>query len=155
MAIILYQGNRNDELSLIRIRWSKAVNLFYSIFILAFASYYFLVRYEFFSPEWDYMISIVMSLSIYGIGYMAFTQPTIFNGIFLNQVFAVMGIYRNIPMFMTDDNNFTVFALPSRINYTTRQCCAHRLTHIGTDIYSAVESSVLYPFKGVLPQTKT
>jgi AraC-like DNA-binding protein len=85
--VIKYQEDRNDELSSIRIRWSKAVNLFFSTFIISYSTYYVLVNYDFFQPQWDYMISIVMSLAIYGIGYMAFTQPEIFNGIFLNKVF--------------------------------------------------------------------
>ena len=87
ILITRYQEKGEDELASIRIRWSKAINLFYSAFIIAFASYYFLVGFDFFQREWDYMISVVMSLSIYGIGYMAFTQPRIFNGIFLHQVF--------------------------------------------------------------------
>jgi AraC-like DNA-binding protein len=54
---------------------------------LAYSSYFFLVGFDFFEVGWDYMISAVMSLAIYGIGYMAFTQPQIFNGIFLQQIF--------------------------------------------------------------------
>ncbi len=85
--ILSYEKNKDDELAAIRIRWSRALNTFFSAFILAYASYYILVQFDFFNEEWDYLISVVMSLAIYGIGYMAFTQPSIFNGIFLHQVF--------------------------------------------------------------------
>ena len=82
-----YKRNRDDELAAIRVRWSRSLNIFFSAFILAYSSYFFLVGFDFFEVGWDYMISAVMSLAIYGIGYMAFTQPQIFNGIFLQQIF--------------------------------------------------------------------
>ncbi len=85
--IQLHKEDTQDELAAIRIRWSQTITAFFTAFIVAYTSYYVLVQFDFFKIEWDYMISIVMSLAIYGIGYMAFTQPKIFNGIFLQQVF--------------------------------------------------------------------
>jgi len=97
IIIARYRLNKTDELAAIRIRWSRWLSGFLFAFILAYLSYYILVQFDFFNPHWDYMISIVMSISIYGIGYMAFTQPRIFNGIFLHQVF-VPKKYKTSPL---------------------------------------------------------
>ena len=50
-------------------------------------SYYVLVKFSFFNDEWDYMISIMMSISIYAIGYFIFKQPSVFDGEFFSNLF--------------------------------------------------------------------
>ena len=71
----------------LRAKWSKALLFLYGTFTLAYSSYYILVRFPFFNNEWDYAISIVMSFSIYTIGYFVIKEPQIFNGEFFSEVF--------------------------------------------------------------------
>lgn len=78
---LVYQNrDATTEYTKVRLNWSKVLLSLYSLFILSYISYYVLVNFSFFSPEWDYMISIMMSISIYTIGYFIFKQPSVFNG---------------------------------------------------------------------------
>jgi len=58
--------------------WTKIVNAGMLTYMVAFVSYFVLVRCSFFSPEWDYTISLVMALGILGIGYMGLVQKRVF-----------------------------------------------------------------------------
>ena len=71
----------------VRHRWFRYVLGFYTLFCLAYLSYYVLVLFPFFNPNWDYAISITMALGIYGVGYMAYTESRIFNGELLTHLF--------------------------------------------------------------------
>lgn len=64
----------------LRKKWTRFLTRLFSVFTLAYASYFILVNFEFFNATWDYAISVVMAVGIYGIGYMAYTEPQIFNG---------------------------------------------------------------------------
>jgi len=75
------------EYTKVRTKWSKALISLYSLFVLSYISYYVLVNFEFFNSQWDYMISITMSLSIYTIGYFIFKQPKVFDGEFFANLF--------------------------------------------------------------------
>ena len=81
--------NRKDssEYNTIRNRWSLVLATLYALFIVAYLSYYILVNFEFFDAEWDYAISIMMTFSIYTIGYFIFKQPQVFDGEFYAKVF--------------------------------------------------------------------
>lgn len=76
-----------SEYKKIRSNWANVLTWLYGTFIFAYVSYYILVNFEFFNDEWDYAISIAMSLSIYTIGYFIFKQPDVFNGEFFAAVF--------------------------------------------------------------------
>jgi len=52
--------------------------VFLGLFTLAFASYFILVRFPFFSNEWDYAISFVMSAGIYSVGGLLALLPAVF-----------------------------------------------------------------------------
>ena len=85
---LIYKSEKQQgEFHRIRSIWSKTLASFYTIFILAYASYYIMVKLPFFSSEWDYAISITMSASIYAIGYFIFKQPQVFDGEFYAQLF--------------------------------------------------------------------
>ncbi|MEM7161722.1 MAG: helix-turn-helix domain-containing protein [Bacteroidota bacterium] len=71
---------KQSEYLHLRYRWCKILLSLYGLFILSYLSYYVLVMFPFFNEQWDYMISIVMSASIYTIGYFVFKEPQIFNG---------------------------------------------------------------------------
>lgn len=71
----------------LRNRWSKILTSLYSVFILSYVSYYVLVRFPFFNSEWDYLISITMSVSIYTIGFFIYKQPKVFDGEFYAHLF--------------------------------------------------------------------
>ncbi|MCH2489470.1 MAG: helix-turn-helix domain-containing protein [Flavobacteriales bacterium] len=70
----------SSQYSALRRRWANTLLFLFGVFILAYISYYTLVNFAFFNPQWDYMISISMSVSIYAIGYFVIKQPSIFDG---------------------------------------------------------------------------
>src|SRR5215831_14595364 len=61
-------------------QWLKKVVLFYSGFALAAISYWLLVWAGWLKVEYDYLISVTMSVFIYMVGYLGFRQPEIFHG---------------------------------------------------------------------------
>ncbi|GAB5417249.1 MAG: hypothetical protein Crog4KO_21150 [Crocinitomicaceae bacterium] len=68
-------------------KWMRTVFTFFWLFTAAYGSYYALSNFAFFNLGWDYAISISMSLGIYGIGFLALKQPSIFNGDLFQRVF--------------------------------------------------------------------
>jgi len=85
--LIIKNKNLNTEYTKVRYTWSKVLLSLYSLFILSFISYFVLVNFSFFNSEWDYMISIMMSISIYTIGYFIFKQPKVFDGEMFSNLF--------------------------------------------------------------------
>ena len=71
----------------LRQKWIGFLMKFFLLFIVGYTSYYVLISFPFFNSNWDYAISMVMSIGIYGIGYMVFTEPQIFNGELLAHIF--------------------------------------------------------------------
>ncbi|WP_020532863.1 helix-turn-helix domain-containing protein [Flexithrix dorotheae] len=66
-------------------KWAQILMTSFGIFIFSYASYFVLVQFPFFKVEYDYFISITMSLSIFMIGYMGFQQPKIFDQVMESQ----------------------------------------------------------------------
>ena len=89
LIILLINKNRaiTGEYTRVRRRWATVLICLYTLFVLAYVSYYVLVNFSFFSDEWDYMISIMMSISIYAIGYFIIRQPQVFDGEFYANLF--------------------------------------------------------------------
>lgn len=58
--------------------WTKVVARGMGLYVLAFISYFVLVRCSFFNPEWDYAISFAMALGILAIAYMGLVQKRVF-----------------------------------------------------------------------------
>lgn len=89
LSFNLIQKNKTPlgEYTKVRHTWAKVLTTLYALFVLSYTSYYVLVNFSFFNIEWDYMISIMMSLSIYTIGYFIFKQPQVFDGEFYAQLF--------------------------------------------------------------------
>ena len=85
--LVYKNTDMNSEFSKVRNRWTRILSGLYFLFVLAYISYYVLVNFSFFNDQWDYMISIMMSLSIYTIGYFIFMQPQIFNGELYSHLF--------------------------------------------------------------------
>lgn len=86
-VVLLFHVKRNNsnaasEYATIRNKWATVLASLYSLFLLAYLSYFILVNFDFFNDQWDYAISFTMSLSIYAIGYFIFKQPAVFNGEF-------------------------------------------------------------------------
>ena len=71
----------------VRRKWTRSLAWLYTIFTIAYVSYYLLVRLEFFNPYWDYGISFTMTFAIYTIGYFVFKEPAVFNGELLHKLF--------------------------------------------------------------------
>ena len=74
-----FQNTRN--------KWAKFLINLFTVFVIAYLSYFILVIFPFFNPQWDYAISFAMSVSIYGIGYMVYREPSIFNGELMANLF--------------------------------------------------------------------
>jgi AraC-like DNA-binding protein len=85
--IVIKNKDKSGAFKVLRYRWVIVLNSLYLTFVLAYASYYALVGFEFFNAQWDYMISLTMSLSIYAIGFFIFKQPQVFDGEFYTQLF--------------------------------------------------------------------
>jgi AraC-like DNA-binding protein len=61
-------------------RWALTLNGFFVGFIIAYTSYYILVRFSFFNVAWDYHISAVMTAFIYLIAWSGYTRRAVFDG---------------------------------------------------------------------------
>jgi AraC-like DNA-binding protein len=70
----------NTEFARLRKTWTNTLILLFSLFALAYLSFYILVRFPFFNPAWDYAVSFSMTLGIYAIGYFVYKEPSVFNG---------------------------------------------------------------------------
>jgi AraC-like DNA-binding protein len=87
IRLIHLNKQNNSEYTKVRYNWARVLITLYSLFIASYISYYVLVNFSFFNSEWDYMISLMMSISIYTIGYFIFKQPEVFNGELFTQLF--------------------------------------------------------------------
>jgi AraC-like DNA-binding protein/uncharacterized membrane protein len=85
--LIIKNSADKTEYSKVRSKWAKALITLYTLFVLSYISYYVLVNFAFFNDQWDYMISITMSISIYAIGFFIFKQPQVFDGEFYANLF--------------------------------------------------------------------
>lgn len=56
----------------------RHILILFAIFWLAQLSYVILIRFSFFNKDWDYMISLAMTLCIFSIGSMSFHRPEYF-----------------------------------------------------------------------------
>ncbi|WP_353777811.1 helix-turn-helix domain-containing protein [Winogradskyella sp. 3972H.M.0a.05] len=82
------KGNKgNTQYAKIYRRWTRALLVSFSVFIFSYISYFVLYRFAFFNQNWDYMISLSMSISIYLIGYFVYKEPEIFNGQLFSNLF--------------------------------------------------------------------
>ncbi|MCC7245133.1 MAG: helix-turn-helix transcriptional regulator [Saprospiraceae bacterium] len=61
--------------------WGVTISLCFAGFALAYLSYFVLVRFAFFNLQWDYHISLMMSLFIWVIAWAGYTQPDVFDGL--------------------------------------------------------------------------
>ena len=87
LFVIQQHKSIDSQYKRLRHRWANVLNTLYLIFIGAYAAYYILVNFEFFNSQWDYMISLTMSISIYAIGFFIFKQSEVFDGEFYAQLF--------------------------------------------------------------------
>lgn len=60
-------------------KWSRIISYGFTAYTIAFLSYFVLVDTSFFSPQWDYAISLVMALGILAIAYMGLIQKQVFS----------------------------------------------------------------------------
>ncbi len=85
--LILINKDKTSQYTRLRHNWANILVTLYALFIVSYALYYILVGFPFFNSQWDYFISIVMSISIYTIGFFIFKQPQVFDGEFYSQLF--------------------------------------------------------------------
>ena len=84
---VLIKGEPTKNSLLLRNQWARYILNFFLAFIISYSSYYILSKFDFFNPNWDYAISIVMSVGICGIGYMTFREQQVFNGELFSSLF--------------------------------------------------------------------
>ncbi len=135
---LVYKNNELDtEYKKVRYNWSKVLITLYTLFILSYISYYVLVNFSFFNNQWDYMISIMMSASIYTIGFMIIKQPRIFDGeLFTNLFIPIQNkkesfetsllneFYENLTVYMEKekpyiDNELRLVNLADKVGFST------------------------------------
>ncbi len=75
--------------------WFRWLNGLFAGFILSYASYFILVRFDFFNNSWDYMISFSMMFFIYFIAWFGYLQPKVFSGFTLAESITETPRYRN------------------------------------------------------------
>ncbi|WP_282080922.1 AraC family transcriptional regulator [Aquimarina algiphila] len=85
--ITFQKNDQKHQYEIIRKKWSTFLIHLFLIFIIAYVSYYVLVKFSFFNIHWDYAISFSMTIAIYSIGYMVYKEPSIFNGELLSKLF--------------------------------------------------------------------
>jgi len=85
--ISFHQIDKKSQYEIIRKKWCSFLVTLFTIFTIAYISYYVLVKFSFFNIHWDYAISFTMSFGIYAIGYMVYKEPSIFNGELLFKLF--------------------------------------------------------------------
>jgi AraC-like DNA-binding protein len=79
-AMLIYLMTKNEWQVDANIRvWTRIIAWGMIAYTLAFLSYFLLVQCSFFSPEWDYSISLVMALGILAVAYMGLLQRRIFS----------------------------------------------------------------------------
>ena len=80
-------AGEEDDMAMIRRKWSRTLLWLYTGFLLGNVTYYVLIRTPFFSIEWDYGISLAMTVFIYVVGYLGYRQPEAFAGELWPQAF--------------------------------------------------------------------
>ena len=75
-------------------QWVRLIAFFFGIYALAYASYFVLVRFSFFNQQWDYHISLIMTLMIFLIASYAYLYPAVLEGLRPREAFH-SGKYRN------------------------------------------------------------
>ncbi|MCB0689277.1 MAG: AraC family transcriptional regulator [Saprospiraceae bacterium] len=77
---------KKEELGFRENRWLKCFVGSYFGFVIAFASYIFLVRFELMDPSYDYFIDILIVAFISILSFFGFVQPEVFAGRSIRQV---------------------------------------------------------------------
>ncbi|GGG26554.1 hypothetical protein GCM10011344_29130 [Dokdonia pacifica] len=85
--IKIHKPSKENLATQLRSKWITFLLSLFSLFVFAYISYYVLVKFSFFNATWDYAISFTMAIGVYGIGYMVYMEPKIFNGELLTSLF--------------------------------------------------------------------
>jgi AraC-like DNA-binding protein len=75
-------------------RWIWVLSLGFALFSLSYISYFILSRFPFFNLQWDYQISLSMTLLIFAIAYLGYIQPSVFDDLDWNLISTAK---KNIP----------------------------------------------------------
>ena len=81
------QRANNHQSIVMRKRWLITIVSMYGAFVLSYLSYFLFYRHPSFSIGHDYLISAVMTISIYVIAYIGYLRPQIISGLHLSQFF--------------------------------------------------------------------
>lgn len=78
VVIFLFQKISRTQVAVKQ--WFVYITSLFALFVVSFASYYFLVWLGWLTPTWDYMISFSMTIFIYALLWLGYLQNKTFNG---------------------------------------------------------------------------
>lgn len=172
-GLILRNREVNSEYTKVRHTWSTTLVTLYALFLISYASYYILVGFSFFNSQWDYMISIMMTVSIYTIGYFIFKQPQVFNGEFYAQLFIpkdhkketyqvslINDLYNIVTSYMEQkkpyiDNEFRLVHLADQLRFSTHLLSKVINRKSGKNFNKFVNEYRLIEAEGLLSETSS
>ncbi len=72
---ILFIRKKKSSSTPMQFRWYRTIVLLFTAYTLSYASYYLVSRWPVFNEYWDYLIALIMSIGLYGIGIMGYFKP--------------------------------------------------------------------------------
>lgn len=84
-----------EETALIRKKWLKILLSLYAAFLFSYLTYFLIANQPFFELAYDFLISAIMTISIYIISFLGFKRPQIFSGELFKKVFLQEKKYAN------------------------------------------------------------
>ncbi|MFN0034836.1 MAG: helix-turn-helix domain-containing protein [Saprospiraceae bacterium] len=151
--------------------WARWLAGFYIVFVLAYISYFVLIRFPFFNTTWDYHISAVMTAMIYLIAYSGYAQPAVFGGFNWNEpaapakyrnsgltADASRSLLQNLQLLMREeriyhDPEISLDKLAARLNASKHHVSQVINEQLGTTFFEYVNQLRVEEARGLLAET--
>jgi len=88
LLLLRHYQKKKSTLPQPQVRWYRNVLSLYAAYSISYASYYLVSRYPFFNEYWDYLIALIMSIGLYGIGFMGYFKPQLISDKNMRKKFA-------------------------------------------------------------------
>lgn len=147
-------------LNQIRNRWFIVLALLYLAFVLSFLSYFLISDLPFFTNTHDFIISGIMTISIYIIGYLGYQRPAIFTGELLPKIFnsnkyasssltpsAVQSIQKKLIQIIETEKIYRDNELKIGILAQTLQVNSHQLSQVINDQFGKTFNQFINDFR--------
>lgn len=86
-VLIFKQFYPKHQATTIAKRWFSTLWGLYTAFTIAYIAYFVMLKTGYYQLTYDYLISLVMTIFIYTVGFLGYRQPSIFAGTFLAKAF--------------------------------------------------------------------